>query len=102
MVWGIISADISGLFSKEPNPSKETPDGNEEAEPDLPSHTGLLGHSQHSSHGASQLDSCVVEAFIHLVREVGGIADLIANGHGQLLELRDLGGKDTGVFVFIL
>jgi hypothetical protein len=79
-------------LSKQPHPSKQTPDSNEEPEPDLPSDSGPLCHPQHSPHGTFQLDPCIVETVIHLVCEGRRVADLVTDGNGKLLELADFGG----------
>jgi hypothetical protein len=88
--------------SKQPHPSKKTPNCNKEAKPDLPSHPGLFSHSQHSPHGPFQFHPCIVEAVVHLVCKRRRLADFIANGNGELFELADFGGEDAGVFILVL
>lgn len=55
------------LALKEPHVGKEQDDGSEEGDPDLPAHTGSLGHEEHAVHGAAEADSCRVECVVHLL-----------------------------------
>lgn len=69
---------------KQPHPRKHAPDGQKEQDPHLPPDPGLLRHAQHPVHGALETQARCVEAFVHGLGQLGGVADFDADGGGYL------------------
>ena len=90
----LMTQDLLSL--EKPHVNKQDDYGHEKAQPCLPADAGPLGHQEHPVHGAAQAKACLVEAFVHLFGERGGLADFIAYGYCHLHRKLVWGGNERG------
>jgi hypothetical protein len=84
------ATQISLRFSKQPNPRKQSPHEDEEADPHLPANACPFRHTQHPPHRPAQLNSRPLELIVNRLRQTARIPDLIANRYGELFQLPHL------------
>lgn len=70
--------------SKQPNIPKQNDHSREKPNPHPPPHARPLRHSQHPIHRPAQPHPRVVERIVHPIRQGRGVADLVADRHGDL------------------
>lgn len=90
-----VSRRVSRAPLKKPDVDEQQEDKGEEAQPHSPSDTSPLGHSQHAVHRPAESIPCAFEVVIHLFGEGGAVANLAANGDG------DLAGPSAGQFCIV-
>lgn len=75
---------LSAYVSEQPHIPKQKNDRGKKTQPHPPPNTRLLRHPQHPIHRAAYLQPRVLKLVVHPVGERARVADLVADGYGQL------------------